>query len=249
MSFIYIPERPPAGQKKGLTFANYLTTTSVRLSPGSVEANGKKYQTDSPVDHVLTLASPFAFYYIYLDVSESSSGNIVVYDSVSEPVKDLIRKGWYHPSNTEDRLLELAPSKDASTTMEYFSNFQVGDNQVRSEINSNAFQIALNMTPSGAWQTPSEQESGYYTPVNAVAVMVKMFNTDPTTVLKMSWKNNEAAAVNTDIYEAMTRLTGYDEATFSAWGPLGASRNIKVGGEPDDNPELQAWIGGYQYEI
>lgn len=110
-------------------YIEYLNSTQVRITSGTIEVNGRMGVLDSNVTHTMTsLHSSFDFHYIYIDDSASSYPNgLSIYDTTLEPSYSSSKIGWYRGN---DRLIGVIRSmysadipgfRSSGTTMMYSS--------------------------------------------------------------------------------------------------------------------------------
>lgn len=245
MSSIYIPPTPEKGLIKGLMVPEYTSATEVELNPGEVEANGKLYKSASTIVHSMKdLASAVGYQYFYLDVSESKSNDIVIYNSLTPPAWDASRKGFYSSVDTEDRMLDELLSPPGEAIVDYFVSFPVTRKYIRKVFTTLDLVITTALPPTGNWQDPNTAQSDVYTPVNAVEGRFRLVNNDPAGGLVVSIIDLESSSEMTSIYDSKTRASGYNNILTFMWVWLKESRQIQVGGEPDDSG-LDIIIVGY----
>jgi hypothetical protein len=237
---------PDLGRIEGFLI-KYEDATHVDIEPGIIKANGSLYTLSSTYNHLMTsLAAGYDQHYIYIDDDASTPPTPTIIDSTTEPAWSHAKNGWY---NGDDRCIGAVPSKSAASQLEYFFGYKISDRLVKVMIGGAAFQLASVMNPNGAWQTPNTQESSYYTPVNAKAVGIRMYNTDAGNPVKMSWTTSENAVITTTPTDVGTRETSYDELMFTTKGALDVSRNVKISGLDTNDNNLGAWVVEYDIEI
>lgn len=239
-----------AAMRKGFAagfVVKYSSTTAVAITSGNFEANRKFYTLAADTTHNMTsLAAGFDFHYIYVDDSGSATPVPAFIDSTTEPAWDHVKRGWY---NGDDRLIGVIHSPPGSAIVDIFSSAKISEGLIRNNMKLEAAygRIALNMNPDGLWQTPNEFESSVYVPINATEISINGAGVDSAATTRFSWLNSEEAAISTVIALVRTTVFEYVNAYSSMWGPLGASRNIKVGGDADDDNFLTAFVTGYGY--
>lgn len=223
----------------------YNSATAVAIASGNFECNRKLYTLDSDITHTMTsLAAGFDFHYVYIDDNVSSPPIPTIIDSTTEPVWDDARRGWY---NGDNRLIGVVNSPPASATIDIFSTLNISEKSIKNSLTVGNAIIALNQAPNGAWQTPNTSESDVFLPVNAVAMRLHMQAQDALSLCRAMWRNNEMAALDALPANTPNQFRGYDYFFGGLEGALGASRKVKIAGEPDDDLVLSAWITNYTY--
>lgn len=236
----------PAGIEKGIRKGfevSYNNTTSIKIGAGSFEANGKLYTLSSSVTHTMTsMVAGYDQHYPYIDDNASTPPTPTIVDSTTEPAWNEAKNGWY---NGDDAMIFGAiPSKPAAAEIEHFFTYYLSNRYYRVVVGSDNWMILNGISLTGNWQDPTTAAS-IYLPVNAKEALIKMYNTDALANVKLSWLNNEAAALNSNIFHSKSRINIYNEALFSAWGGLGTSRNIKIGGDSSNDNVMQVFVGGW----
>jgi hypothetical protein len=216
-------------------------TTSVKITAGLMEINGKHLVLAADTTHSLTgLTAPFQFHYIYVNYATSTYPSTpVFFNNNFTPSWSASKQGWYDVNNRCIGALAISGS-----VIQFFEAIAISDHLIRNSIDH--YNIASGMNPSGAWQTPNVSESSVYVPINAVEISVNLECLHTANVVSASFSSSEAAAIKTSIYDPYTKARGYNNINYADWGPLGASRNIKIGGESSDT-FLSAWVNGYGY--
>jgi len=223
----------------------YDTTLRVKITSGIFEANGRRYFLTAGTTHTLTsLASAFDFHYILLDTSASTPQTPVFIDTITEPTFDDVRRGEYVG---DDRVVGDTHSPAGSAIIEQFDTSVFSGRYIRNTMFPFTKLLALNQDPDGAFQTPNTAESSTFLPVNAVDAAIRLQNSAAGVNLILAWANNEAAAIETNTLGKPTSIIAADVHELAMWGALGASRNIKIAGEDNDNNALNAWVAGYGY--
>ena len=222
----------------------YSDTNTVAITSGYCEANGSYYELTSDTTDDLTLLPAFDFHYIYIDDSGSTPPVPTFVDSTTEPTYSASLQGWY---NGDDRCIGVVESSAGVSTINYFDTIIQGKS-IFNVLGANlGLVLASDMNPTGSWQTPDDNESSVGTPVNAVAVFIQMSNSDATAI-GLSAASSEMAAVNTSLAEGSFRSRNYSSSFDQGLIPLGVSRNIKIGGDDNDDNLLDTNVCGYIYE-
>jgi len=224
-------------------FAN---TTQVTITAGIYEVDGTLFNLNADVSHTLTglTAGALDYHYIYLDKSASTVNIPVFFNETTEAVENLVKNGWYHPTNTEDRLVGVIEKISGVANIQYFDTL-ITDNKVIRKL-SISHTLGLNQSPTGAWQSTTSPLSDFV-PVNAVEAAIRVFSANVGSVARVSWRMNEGAAIETNIFNAFPFLQNNEAGFTNAWGPLGASRNIQTAGGVADDNDLDTFVLGYGY--
>jgi hypothetical protein len=233
------------GRADGFVVKNS-SNSAVAITAGKVEANAKLYALAADTTHAMTsLAAGFGRHYIYIDDSESSAPVAAIIDSTTAPTKSVPKNGWY---NGDDRCIGFCYSPAGGATIIQFGIVAQSGQKIRmffSVVSSVEFNLATNMSPNGAWQTPNVRESSAILPPMAEELFVWMQNSDVGGQVTIAAVQSELAAgtfTNGHFYVAIN-VQGADQG----WIPLGASKNIKISGEADDDNALFAYINGVGY--
>lgn len=223
----------------------YNSTTAITVEAGIIEANNKIYNLASDAIHNMTsLAAAIDIHYIYIDDDASSPPTPTIIDSTVEPAWSDAKRGWY---NGDDRCIGAVRSPAASATLEYFSVKIIGGKNIEHTIGRKD-QLATNMDPSGAWQIPNTQNTSGVIPVNAVSVNINLNGGDVGAGVGIYATNAEMAAVNISVFQGcFEQFQYYWNGLVTGFFPLGASRDIRIAGENDDDNTLSAWLFGYGF--
>ena len=220
----------------------YTDTTHVAIQPGQVECNSNTYILTTAVAHEILNFSSGGFTYLYIDDSESTKGGTpTIIDSTTEPAWSDSKQGYY---NGNDRCIG-ALYCDGAATLSAFTTQVKGTNVWVKSIAT--LQIAAAMNPDSTWQAPGTKESSTVLPVNAILCNVVLLGSDAAgQVANISCCSYEASvqglpvSYQADVYnQAITRICDTGEIT------LGASRNIRIAGDNDDDNALYCWVTGY----
>jgi hypothetical protein len=228
-------------------FVGFNNASSVIITSGNIEANGKRYTLSSDITHTMTsLTTAFDFHYIYVDDSASTPPTPVIIDTTTEPTFDTVRRGWY---NGNDRMVGVVASRDTVTDIHPF-NINPRGKTILYQTGLEFFQImAANQAPTGTWQTPNTNDGSVVivTPVNAVSIGIRISNSDPSDVVANYISTAEFAAIRPAIDRGQWELVSYNKISTMGWIALGPSRNVKFGGDNDDDNDQDAWCVGFEY--
>jgi hypothetical protein len=226
---------------------DYEDTTNVSISAGIFEVDGLIIIKTTATNGVAltSLAAGYDMHYIYADKSASSSSTLTVYDETTEPVKNETKRGWYHPTNTSDRLLGEVKSPAGSAIIAPFDRISYGAVTRTFQEQEN---FALDMDPDGTWQTPNISELSALIPVNSIEAFIRLQGRRNNSFSVPIWLNNEVISImsghtTSPFYQPFYTST-FAGAGSLLWGKLGASRNVKVFDLDDSANALSAWLGG-----
>jgi hypothetical protein len=245
------------GQADGF-LVKYKDSTHIDITAGIFETDGKVITLSANAEDILvsTIPAGFDLIYIYVDESESTASSAVFYDDLTEPNDDLTKRGWYHPANTSDRVVGVVPSYSEAAEISPFFVVDMGRHirqtlgpRDSGDINPiTDLIIARNMSPTGVYQATNDRESSVVCPVNAGELLIELTNTDAITLVSLYVSNAEYAAAQTTLTKAMAEEFAYERATLREWLALGSSRNIRIGGDNNDDNLLTALVFGYGYK-
>ena len=242
------------GDIQGL-YPIYNSPTSVSMVRGFGEANGKFYNLNSNTVHNLTgLVSAFGFQYVYIDDSASSQPNATFINSLTAPVWNDAKMGWYGTGiepvspSIVDKCVGVVLSPDASATIAAFETGGSGK-EIQSSIAYIFFPgMATNMNPTGSgFLTPNINDGSAVTPVNASKIRIRILGGDSNALISLFIQNAELAAINNDINYSQVIFTGYHALSSVYWIDLGLSRNMGINGNDNDENLMSMWCFGYVY--
>jgi len=223
----------------------YNGTTDVDLKAGKIGANGKYFVLEGDATHAMTsLASGFDHHYIYIDDSASTSGGIpTIIDATTEPTWSDAKKGWY---SGNDRCIGSVISPSTGATVAYFDTEVLSNKSIRYTYNyADIPQMATSMSPTGAWLTPDNNDGNLVTPSNATSIYLRLYNTDAGTTVRLYACSAEYSAVHSADTGAPIDRIGDSQVAIQGWLALGATRNIKISGDDDDDNNLSVWCNGF----
>lgn len=227
----------------------YKTSTDVTVTSGFFETDGSTFQLAADATHVMTsLASGFDHHYIYLEKSASTIPAPVFYDETVEPVFNPVKNGWYHPSNVQDRLVGTMPSTVGAATLLNVLVHSVG-NGIMLDAGQNDFPLMADlMDPSNLWQSPNINNGSIVTPANATGLRFYIFNNDAAAGISLFLTATELATLGGSILNAQFKELAYDVGGTTDFINLGASRNVYLTGQDDDENKLGLKCVGYIYK-
>jgi len=241
----FVPSVPCPGYIKN-AWADYLNTTQVVFSTGEGACNGSYWEisANTITSTVTTLAAAADWHYGYIDDDASSYPTPTIIWSTTEPSESTTLYGWY---NGDDRCIGAVYS-DASgaTIFQYTRQNESG----RVVFLARTLQSASSMNPDGTWQTPDDAETSTFLPVNCVFglfVLSAYDGDNPVEVALATKERADAGAAALSGGEMRWYLYGHGQVVVpTPWIAMGASCNLRIGGENDDDNGLNMWVLGYQ---
>jgi hypothetical protein len=226
----------------------YEDSTHVDITAGIYEGNGKLYTLSSAHNHLMTtLVSAFDHHYIYIDDSASTPPAPTFYDSTSEPVLSVVKNGWYHPTNTDDRMVGGHPSSDGAATLIESAVTGKGK-EITLEVGRDILpSMASAMNPTGVWQQPNGTESDVLTPVNAVSLRFYLFNTNDKANISLYIGAREISTLAGALTYAQYLHGGYSRGIIMDWINLGAGRKVSIAGNDVADNALEGDVIGWKY--
>jgi hypothetical protein len=224
----------------------YGTTLDISISAGAVECNGKSYIFAATSHTMTTLTTSFDLHYVYIDDSASAPPTPIFYDSVSEPVWDENKKGWYH-TNGEDRMIGVVPSRNAAAEVGNIAASALSDKVIFESVTRDDLpQMAQNIVADSTWRSPNLNDGSIVTPVNATAIQFLVYNSDPGDTIGIYVTTAEAAAISLPGFPFIL-VGGYGYTSQMAVMNLGASRNLKISGLIGDDNAIGMNALGFYY--
>lgn len=227
----------------------YNATTSFKITAGSYEADGDLFSLAADHIHTMTsLAAGFDHHYTYLDKSASSPAVPVFYDETTEAVENIVKNGWYHPVNTEDRLvISLYSPGDGTSTLKPFNAVVEG----KSILIMSGLEIFPRMAnlqnPTGSVETPNMNDGSVVTPVNADKILINMNSRRAGNIAQIGASTAEYGAVGAAerlVVNSQFYYLDGETAYGNFWLNLGASNNILIGGGFSDDNFLACLFAG-----
>lgn len=235
------------GQIRGMVVTR-TDTTEIGISAGRCIANGKRYVQAADTTLSVTPSASFSVRYIYIDDSASTPPAATYLFTGSAPTFEAARDGWY---SGDDRLIGVVIDQTGASTIMPMEVLAVSDRHVRLNWGRGAdteFLLANTQNPDGAWQAPNLLESSVGLPVNATEIYLRLRGDDSGTLLALAASTNEYALLETSTVNGLIHFTAFSTLGASNWMTLGASRNIKIAGEANDDNTLQAVNMGCGYD-
>lgn len=216
-------------------YVTYKDSDEITVKTGFGECNGEFWEitSDTDVDLSSTLPGGEDIIYIYIDDSASSYPTPTIIGEPNEPSWSDTTQGWYFG---DDRCIGAVWSPSSGATITGFLAYEDGKIH-HTDITK---QIGTNMEPDSTWQDTTLACSDYV-PVNATHVRVQAGGYDfspskTTAVVKIRPKELTYDPVNG---------IGYGTVWVKDWIPLGASRDIEVYGQDDDDT-LNVYLHGWK---
>jgi len=232
-------------------FVRYLSTNSVSILGGKVNANGKTYTlADDTKTHTITgFTGGYDLHYIYIDDSASTAPTPVIINSTVEPAPpDLARgRGRY---NGDDRCIGVAVEKPGGNVLAFFEIIIINQKHIRLLIGRfDTPRLAANLVPDGNWQEPNESNSDVVVPVNATEINLHVESQDlaPSANSVVAGASLEWATINTSTIVAPLLGFSFGNIIIVDWIPLGVTREVQIAGDADDD-KVAAFVSGFGYD-
>lgn len=227
----------------------YKTSTSVDITAGVYEVDRTFFSLAAAHTHNMTsLGASFDLHYVYLNKSASLATPFapVFYNTTSEPVLSVAKSGWYHPTNTEDRLILTLPA-ESSALYKFVS--QGDGNSVKLSFQDQTFPwSALLMIPAGVFQAPTLNAMSALVPVNAKSVKIKLSDTNSGGPVSIYAGSEELCPASAPVSAAQMIEVGWDRRISTQWLVLGSSRNVNLAGSLATDNALSMLPLGYEFE-
>jgi hypothetical protein len=223
-------------------WADYLNTTQVVFSAGEGYCNGSYWQiTADATSTVTTLAAGEDFHYGLIDDDASSYPAPTIIWSTTEPVYNALLNGWYIGN---DRCIFVVYSPGTGATISYFTACN-GRYEPLATLG-----IASSMTPDGTWQTPDDAESSTKLPVNVcnAKFWYQAADSGQPCYIGLAAKERSDNQSGTVQIDAGWFDLGYNALQGHAWVGLGVSRNVRLQGQNDDDPNVNVNVVGWEIE-
>jgi hypothetical protein len=222
-------------------------STSIKITPGVVAANGKLYTTTSDTTHTLTsLSSSYSVEYILIDDDVSSAPTPTFINSSTSPSYDVTRRGWYL---NNDRCIGVISNFGSPNYIQYFETIVTSDTSIKNV--TGQYILATSLDANNTWQTPNISNTDTYTPLNTTEVFIFLHAHRDNAIVACSWASEEYASFwdTTGFNKQYTphARRSYDSDYRSIWGSLGSSRRIKVWGADELRNDFHTWAYGYRY--
>jgi len=185
---------------------------------------------------VSTLAAGDDFHYAYLD--QSALPTATVYWSTNDPTWSTTYHGWYCPTNSLDRCLDV-----------HYANTNVIGSNINWEGKRQLLEklrCASAMNPDGAWQTPGDSESSAFLPANAAACYFHIGGQDTSSRVIVRAAPKEWVDAGGSVSRAPFNMQTGDDIWMSGSLRLGPSRNVRIAGENDDENLLYFDVIGWR---
>ena len=224
----------------------YASATEILIPAGLIRANGKECTLTSDYTHAMTtLSGSEHCRYLYVDDSATTAPTAVIIDNLTAPTWDYARNGWY---SGDDRYLGAVPTVITSSTIPYFDVLKISERQVRVIFGIQVMpDLGTAMNPSASWQTPDDYESSEIIPENANEMFLHLYGGDAAALCYVYGTSKEFADVDANIGHAQFFKIGYILISEGGWIALGASRNVRITGEDNDDNGLYAYCAGWGY--
>ncbi len=224
----------------------YSDTDVVSITSGNIMANGKYYTLSSDDTHTMTsLSSLLAYHYVYIDDSASTAPTATIIDSATEPAWSGSKRGWY---NGDDRMIGLALSPILATTIAPFIANELSGKSISVDTGGiNGVDMATTQVPDGTYQTPNIKDGSEVTPVNATALKFFISNRHIGDRAANHVSSAEFAALVSNLLGSAYYSFGEEWDGGVGIVELGASRNVKIAGDDNDENTQDMEFKGFRY--
>ena len=230
----------PPGFESGLD-VEYVDSTTVRVLPGTMDVDGRAWRLEAPVDVDTVPSASGRYVYLYVEREHGDPSQAVYVDTVA-PTKRVEAAGWYHPTQSSDRVL-AALFMETDGTLRPF-RMHHGD-YVLAELITLTSGGAPN---GGAWQSTTTPAATVL-PINTRGVLARVSSRDRNGLAHVYVTTAEQAAFGRIKDRSANRIAvGYDSAMIAAWIALGPSRNLAIAASFDDDLDLAAYVHGYRID-
>lgn len=228
--------------------AKFSSTTSVDITAGWVEANGKRYLLLSNTNYSLSGLSAVGYnrYYIYIDDSASTPPTPTFTTSTTAPTKSIAKGGWY---NGNDRFIGFAPGVSGSATIVDFETYVNGKNVINTCRIGDAGKflpvLSSNQNPSGSFQTPNVNDGSDILPVMAKRALIQIGNDDSgADVVNGVALGNDSPG---SIFRGRLTFKGHNSIIGQGWIVLDSSLDILISGIDTNDNNQDTFFTAYEY--
>lgn len=213
-------------------YIEYVNSTEVRITAGTVEVNGKVGTWTSSFNHTMvSLHSGIDFHHICIDDSASTYPNgMLVFDWPFPPTYDGAKGGWYLGN---DRCIGVVMSHTSPTVYPFTASENTMIYQWPITIDSTG-------TADAAWHNFNSPTT-LNTPVNAIQMHFLVYAFDSNSFFRRG--------IRLSTGHGAVYCGGYHWGTcnLTIHNPRG-NRTAQYWNESDDNTGYQSYIRGYTYE-
>jgi hypothetical protein len=237
------------GYLHGLNFV-YSSTTAVTVKTGYGECNGLYWEITTDTAHAMTsLVSGADWHWAYIDYSTLSASDFTpdIIDSATPPTWDDAKQGYY---NGDDRAVAFFQSIAASATIVAFSAVRTGT-QFR-YVNGRNSILGSNMAPTGSWQSPTTALTALGPDFMDEALVILSSTDVGGDGAQCYVATSEMAAIGASLVKESQVWESWTSASYegaavqiNTWLVLGASMELKVAAESNDDTNLDGWVQGY----
>jgi len=220
-------------------WVNYVDTNTITIGLGSGDNAGSFFAVTTVVTQDIAALADVTNLYVYLSNTSTFPSTLTFYDSVVLPEWSDVYHANYH-TNGVDRFIGSIPLM-GNIVVTNFSRSIEGSLMLTNQI-----ALGSSMDPDGTWQTPDDSESSLYLPATATRIFVRMANTDATPGdVDLGARRFESHG-GADLDHSGWSDGGSVTVVETAWVRLGASRNIRIKGENNNDNNLNTWFMGYE---
>lgn len=227
---------------------SYSGNVTVTVSAGYAQCKDKLFILHNSVVDTISNFSNGAYTYQYIDYSASTIDNMVIIDATTAPAWSDQYQGYY---NGDDRCIGAYYCISASTIEMFNARPFSSANMIAIKLGSRIV-LASIMDPTGSWQVPDDAEASTKTPVNAKWGIFEGQCGDTDSSFRFVLATASKAMYDTAI------ATGYDAVIYGSnqgnssqnniFVPLDGSRNVRIGGDNDDDNVLSLKLNGYVFQ-
>ena len=219
-------------------YGSFVDDDTVQIGTGEGICNGSWFEVTSASNVDVSLVGTGTnWHYFYIDDDQSSYPVPKIIASTTEPSESSTKHGWY---NGNDRCIWAAIE---------VGNTIYTNTQANGEVMFTAQEaLAGNVNPDGSWQECDDASPTNWLPVNVLYIVVGMEAQDSgaqcrAEVATLEHVNQGADAVQNNYFT----IKGYDIVNVTGLRVyLGASRDLRVCGDNDDDNALDLSIQGYK---
>ena len=233
-----VPQLYKNGYIRGM-IAQYSTATEIYITDGGCDVAGTYIETTANTELDIKTSTANTFYYIYLDKDDST-----LTAETTVPVLNATYHEWLKTGDATRRCINGVRAS-ATNTIEYFEIDASGEYvYYRDKIGLGSAQ-----NPNYTWVSPDDAESSTYLPVMADMCFICLYNSDADEFVALYCCSAEQAAQQATVDTGTNiKITSNGYASINAWVQLGASRNVKVSGNDNDDNNFYTQVKGFHWK-
>jgi len=225
----------------------YRDTTHIDITSGIYDVNGKliTLSADAINIEVTGIPSVFDIIYHYINYSASGPTSPVFYNAPDEPVFDPVRDGWYHPTNTNNRMCGVTKTPAGSSTLIMFATSGNGS-LISVEYPIGILPaMATGFVPDNNWKTPIN-DGDVVTSVCSQKIRLKISNSRSGDIVRLWASTKEIADIYTNA-NAQFEDIGYHANSTVFEIDLGDSSQVRIAGNAGADNALALLCLGETY--